>query len=90
MRPPTKKVALWILAALLIGVVAFVIVRFRHRTPLVLRGAITVMSSDTRKEVPVSDVEVSVTSAISRGTVKLQDSSALSCRGEYGADTPLL
>jgi hypothetical protein len=70
MRPPTKKVALWILAALLIGVVAFVIVRFRHRTPLVLRGAITVMSSDTRKEVPVSDVEVSVTSAISRGTVK--------------------
>jgi hypothetical protein len=60
----------WIIALLIVGVVAGIASWMRHRTPLVLRGAITVNSGDTRKEVPIADVEVSVADDIALGTTK--------------------
>lgn len=61
MNVRTKKILAWMFAAaLLLGGVAVLIIQIRHRKPLVLRGAVTVKSTDTRKEVPIADVEVSV------------------------------
>ena len=65
MNVRTKKTLAWMFAAaLLLGGVAVLIIQIRHRKPLVLRGAVTVKNTDTRKEVPVADVEVSVTNDI--------------------------
>lgn len=66
----TKQALPWILAVVVISIVAVLIVQRRHRTPLVLRGAITAKSADSRKEVPIADVEVSVSDDIAQGTVK--------------------
>lgn len=65
-----KRVLPWILALLIAGITAVVIVRIRHRQPLILKGAITVKSSDPRKEVPIADVEVSVSDDIAQSTTK--------------------
>lgn len=65
-----QKAMPWILTAVTVGMVAVLVVRFRHRTPLVLRGAVTVMSNDTRKEVPIADVEVSLASDTTDSAVK--------------------
>jgi len=65
MNVRTKKTLAWMFAAaLLLGGVAVLVIQIRHRKPLVLRGAVTVKNTDTRKEVPVADVEVSVTNDI--------------------------
>lgn len=65
MNVRTKKILAWMLAAaLLLGGVAVLIIQIRHRKPLVLRGAVTVKNTDTRKEVPIADVEVSVANDI--------------------------
>jgi hypothetical protein len=65
MNVRTKKILAWMFAAaLLLGGVAVLIIQIRHRKPLVLRGAVTVKNTDTRKEVPIADVEVSVASDI--------------------------
>jgi hypothetical protein len=65
MNVRTKKTLAWMFAAaLLLGGVAVLIIQIRHRKPLVLRGAVTVKNTDTRKEVPIADVEVSVTNDI--------------------------
>src|SRR5215468_1282646 len=60
----------WIIALLIIGIVIGVASWLRHRTPLVIKGAVTVGSGDSRKEVPVSDVEVSIADDVDLGTVK--------------------
>ena len=65
MNVRTKKTLAWMFAAaLLLGGVAVLVIQIRHRKPLVLRGAVTVKNTDTRKEVPIADVEVSVTNDI--------------------------
>jgi hypothetical protein len=70
MNPRIKQALPWILAILVISVVVALIVQRRHRTPLVLRGAITAESADSRKEVPIADVEVSVSDGIAQGPIK--------------------
>ena len=70
MSPQGKKVLSWLLAILIVGAAAAVIYTIRHRTPLVLKGAITVQNGDSRKEVPISDVEVSVSNDIAQGSAK--------------------
>jgi hypothetical protein len=65
MNVRTKKILAWMFAAtLLLGGVAVLIIQIRHRKPLVLRGAVTVKNTDTRKEVPIADVEVSISNDI--------------------------
>src|ERR1700739_361375 len=71
MNVRTKKTLAWIFAAtLLLAGVAELIIQIRHRKPLVLRGAVTVKNSDTRKEVPIANVEVSVSDEIPVGSTK--------------------
>jgi hypothetical protein len=65
-----KKFIPWILALLIVGAVTVVVVELRHRQPLVLRGAITAKNTDPRKEVPIADVEVSVSDDIAEGSAK--------------------
>jgi hypothetical protein len=70
MSPRGKKVLLGILALLIVGAAAAVIYTIRHRTPLVLKGAVTVQNGDSHKEVPISDVEISVSNDIAQGSAK--------------------
>ena len=49
---------------------AVLVTHLPHRKPIVLRGAVTVKSSDSHKEVPIADVEVSVSDGIAQGAVK--------------------
>src|ERR1700757_503956 len=71
MNAGIKKALPWIFAAVVIlSIATVVIIQLRHRKPLVLRGAVTVNSSDTRKEVPIADVQVSVSNDIAQGTAK--------------------
>src|SRR5579864_6335097 len=71
MNAGTKKALPWIFAAaIILGIAAVVIIQLRHRKPLVLRGAVTVNSSDSRKEVPIADVVVSVSNDVAQGTGK--------------------
>ncbi|PYX39087.1 MAG: hypothetical protein DMG81_10205, partial [Acidobacteria bacterium] len=66
-----KRSLPWIFAtAILLGITAVVIIQLRHRKPLILHGAVTVNSSDTRKQVPIADVEVSVSNDIAEGAGK--------------------
>ena len=66
----------WIIALLIVGIVVGIVSWLRHRTPLVLKGAVTVSSGDSRKEVPIADVEVSVSGSgdIALGTAKSDSS----------------
>jgi hypothetical protein len=71
MNPRIKKAFPWIFAAaVIVSILAAVIIQLRHRMPLVLKGAVTANSSDSRKEVPVADVEVSVTDDLAQGRAK--------------------
>ena len=65
----------WIIALLIVGIVVGIVSWLRHRTPLVLKGAVTVSGGDSRKEVPIADVEVSVSGSgdIALGTAKDDD-----------------
>jgi hypothetical protein len=74
MSPRTKKTLPWILAAVSLGGVAVLVVHLRHRTPLVLKGAITAQSTDSHKEVPIADVEVSISDGIAQSAVQSDDS----------------
>jgi hypothetical protein len=74
MNPRTKKALPWILAAVSLGGVAVFVVHLRHRTPLVLKGAITAQSTDSHKEVPIADVEVSISDGIAQSAVQSDDS----------------
>jgi hypothetical protein len=60
----------WIISVLIVGIVVGIVSWLRHRTPLVLKGAVTVNSGDTRKEVPIADVEVEISGDIPLGSVK--------------------
>jgi len=70
MNVRSKKILAWVLAALGIIIVAGVIIGLRRRQPLVLRGAVTAQSKDSHKEVPIADVEVSVSDGLTPITVK--------------------
>jgi hypothetical protein len=74
MNSRTKKALPWVLSVVVISIVAVLIVQHRHRTPLVLRGAITAKSADSRKEVPIADIEVSVSDDLAQGAVKSDSS----------------
>jgi hypothetical protein len=70
MNAQAKKILPWILALLIVGAVVGFVRWLRHRTPLVLRGAVTVSNGDPRKEVPIADVEISVSDDVPLETVK--------------------
>jgi len=81
MNAGTKKALPWIFAAaIILGIAAVVIIQLRHRKPLVLRGAVTVNSSNSRKEVPIADVVVSVSNDIAQGTAKTDASSFIASK----------
>jgi hypothetical protein len=56
------RLEIWIAAffTLLFSATVILLVGWRARAPIVLQGAVTVESSDPRKERPIADVEVSV------------------------------
>jgi len=70
MNVRSKKVQTWVLAALVILLLVAVIIVSRRRQPLVLRGAVTVQSKDSHKEVPIADVGVSISDGLTPITVK--------------------
>lgn len=71
MNVRTKRVLSWIVGiSVIVTAAAAVVISLRHRKALVLRGAVTVKNSDTRKEVPVADVIVTVSDDIGAGTAK--------------------
>jgi hypothetical protein len=69
------KTGLWIGSTIILVIVgALLLLRWRIQRPITLRGAVTVEDSDTRKEQPIADVEV--TSDLASGAVK-SDSTGL-------------
>jgi hypothetical protein len=66
-----KKALPWIVATALMGsIVTVLVIQLRHRKPLLLRGAVTAKSSDSRKEVPIADVEVSLSDDVAQGAAQ--------------------
>jgi hypothetical protein len=58
----------------MVAIAVVILLYVRHRKPLVLRGAVTVMDSDTRKELPISDVEIELVDGFVSGTAKTDSS----------------
>ena len=54
------KVSLWILCITLVGVGTGFYILHRMRNPLTIMGAVTIQDADSRKELPIADVEVIV------------------------------
>jgi hypothetical protein len=54
------KVSLWILCIVLaaVGTGFYILHRMRH--PLTIMGAVTIQDADSRKELPIADVEITV------------------------------
>ena len=72
------KIALWITLSLVVlaGLVTIALLWFPHRKPITLKGAVLVRDSDTRKQLPIADVEVAATSGLTISRTK-SDSSGL-------------
>jgi hypothetical protein len=72
---PAHKTEIWIGSTLLLIIVGVLLLfRWNSQRPVSLRGAITVQDTDSRKEQPIADVEV--TADLATGTVK-SDSTGL-------------
>jgi len=54
------KVSLWVVGIALIAAGAGFYILHRMRNPLTIMGAVTIQDSDSRKELPIADVQVSV------------------------------
>jgi hypothetical protein len=72
----THRFEVWFAAffTLLFAASAILLVGWRTRPPIALQGAVTVQSSDPRKQRPISDVEVSVSNDLATGTVRSDSS----------------
>jgi hypothetical protein len=68
------KTELWVGSTIILVIVGALLLRWRVQRPITLRGAVTVEDSDTRKEQPIADVEV--TADLATGSVK-SDSTGL-------------
>jgi hypothetical protein len=68
------KTELWVGSTIILVIVGALLLRWRIQRPITLRGAVTVEDSDTRKEQPIADVEV--TADLGSGAVK-SDSTGL-------------
>ena len=64
------KVSLWVLAIVLIGVGTGFYILHRMRNPLTIMGAVTIKDTDSRKELPIADVEVTVAGGAAETPVK--------------------
>jgi hypothetical protein len=67
---PIHRLEVWIAAflALVLAASTILLIGWRVRHPISLQGAVTVGSSDPHKELPISDVEVSVAGGLAMGT----------------------
>jgi hypothetical protein len=67
-----QKFELWatIILATVLAASALLLVRWHIRRPISLMGAVMVQDTDTRKELPIADVEVSAQDHLSTGTAK--------------------
>src|SRR5262245_51585602 len=54
------KVSLWVLCIVLMAVGTGFYILHRMRNPLTIMGAVTIQDADSRKELPIADVEVTV------------------------------
>lgn len=61
-------------AILIVVVAVLLLFRWQTRLPLTIRGAVTVMDADSRKERPIADVEVLVRDGIARGRASTDSS----------------
>lgn len=70
--PGRRHKAAWISAGIVLSilVVTFLVIRHRRRQPLTITGAVTINDGDFRKELPISDVEVSVGNGASDNVTK--------------------
>lgn len=74
-----KKVWIAMAVVLAVGVSIFAIVRYRSR-PLTITGAVTVQDTDVRKQLPISDVVVSVANDLAAKPTKTDGSGFFSIR----------
>jgi hypothetical protein len=61
---------------LLVTASLILFIGWRVRQPISLQGAVTVLSTDPRKERPIADVEVSISSALAAGTGQVKSDSS--------------
>ena len=84
-----RKLAMWVLAIVIFGaVVAGTVVGIRvyqkHRTLIILRGAIIKQDSDTRKQTPIADVEITSVDGLAVRDAKSNFSGAFSITLQLG------
>jgi hypothetical protein len=77
-----RRVVLWVvIVVVLIGIPTTVLILLRrHRVPISLRGAVIIRDVDPNKEVPISDVEITVTSGTNAETTRSDSSGFFSIR----------
>jgi hypothetical protein len=63
-----KKRALWIALALVLAAVAVAI--FLHRNPVTIAGAVTVQDADSRKQLPIAEVEITAANTLGPAPMK--------------------
>src|SRR5882672_12250030 len=70
-----RKMVIWGGAALgLVLIVATVLFFVQRRKPLSLNGAVMVLDTDVRKQLPIADVDVTAENALGRSTAKSDSS----------------
>jgi hypothetical protein len=74
------RLEVWIAAffTLIFTASSILLIGWRTRPPIVLQGAVTVQSSDPRKERPISDVDVSVAGDLATATARSDSSGSFS------------
>ena len=70
-----RKLALWIVLAVgLVVTVGAVFFRRRLAGPLMITGAVTVQDADSRKQLPIADVEITATNSLANAPTKSDSS----------------
>ena len=64
------KVSLWIIFAVLCAVGVTFLVIHRLRNPVTITGAVTIKDTDSRKELPIADVEITVADGAAEAPTK--------------------
>jgi hypothetical protein len=64
------KVSLWLLCIAVVAVGVGFYILHRMRNPLTIMGAVTIQDADSRKELPIADVEVTVAGGAAEAPVK--------------------
>src|SRR6267143_5672838 len=70
-----RKLALWIVLAVgLVVTVGAVFFRRRLAGPLMITGAVTVQDADSRKQLPIADVEITAANSLANALIKSDSS----------------